>query len=104
MIEPNDAKDKYRTTRDLHISGFLIPKGFEFDGMSAPFALRSFVGGPYRPRCVEAVILHDYLYETKKTTRALADKMFYKLLKFEGVKCARLFYWAVRLFGGLHYG
>ena len=87
----------YQTSRDLSISGFVIPKGFAFNGMTIPWFLRAFVGGEYRPRLIEGVVLHDYLYTVKKTTRKQADEIFYELIK--DANCAILFYWAVRLFG-----
>ena len=103
MIEPTKAKDMYQTTKVMHIEGFKIPQGFPFDGMSAPWALRSFVGGPYRPRMVEAVILHDFLYLTKRVKRKEADLIFKKMLKDGGVKGYYLFYIAVRAFGWMRY-
>lgn len=103
MIWLNKSKSKYVTKCKMSISGYDIPEGFEFDGMSAPWVLRSFVGGPYRPATVEAVLLHDYLYKKKFMTRKKTDKLFYRMLKQEGVNCAWLFYIAVRLFGWSHY-
>lgn len=103
MIDLVEAKDKYKTTKELTLSGFRIPEGFAFDGMSAPWVLRSFVGGPYRPKTVEAVILHDYLYSTGLVDRKKADMIFHNMLKKEDVNCAIIFYWAVRLFGSKNY-
>lgn len=103
MIWVNEAKDKYVTKCDIIVAGTLIPEGFEFDGMSAPWLLRSFVGGPYRPKTVEAVLLHDFMYQKKQRTRLEADKLFLKLLRNDKVKCAYLFFLGVRAFGWLHY-
>ena len=103
MIEPTANRRLYQTSRSSVILGFEIPKGFVFDGMSVPWFLRSFFGGPYRPRTVEAVLLHDWLYGTGRLGRKEADLIFYRHLVREGVRCAFIFYLAVRLFGWRSY-
>lgn len=99
MIEPTDDRRQYRTDKDLNIAGFDIPKGFEFDGMTIPWWLRSFVGGEYRPRVLEAVMIHDWLYTHKLVERSQADWIFYRVLKKNGVTFSYLFFLAVRVFG-----
>ena len=103
MIELSEAGDKYKTTKAIILCGYDIPKGFEFDGMSAPWVFRSLVGGPYRPRCLKAVLLHDWLYHSKQCSRKLADRLFYRMLRDAKVKFGFVLYTAVRLFGWIHY-
>ena len=88
-----------------------VPADFTTDGASIPrpfWPLFSPTGKHMR-----AAILHDYLYQelrdnyhpgARKAKRRDADKLFYLAMLDSGIGRwrAKLMYWAVRLFGGLH--
>lgn len=60
------------------------------------------------PATYYATLLHDVLYQISEShnvgDRKPADKLFYKMLKEDGFKLARLYYIAVRLFGSGSWG
>ena len=83
---------------------FVIPAGFESDGASVPRFFWRIVCPPTDPKAVRAGVAHDWIYRKQPDgwTREEADKMFYDLLKEDGMmRCqARLAYLGVRLGGG----
>jgi hypothetical protein len=81
----------------------MILPGFESDGASIPRPLWPLVGPRYDAKTFPAALLHDALYESKLFARWFADAEFYRLLVGFGagrVK-ARLYWLAVRVFGGV---
>lgn len=92
-------------TQAVTIRGLLIPRGFVWDGCSVPATVRPLMGNPFDNDLDDASLLHDYLYETHKATRAKADDMFRQELLAAGVSTARaaLMYTAVRLFASSNY-
>jgi len=77
-----------------------IPIGFTWDGASVPRAFWLTMGGPYQPRFITASLVHDYLYKNKPLRKALADKIFYKLLRANGVGRINSF----RMYAGVKVG
>lgn len=85
------SKGKWRTTRELpwnigyKDSGLLVtvPKGFSFDGASAPW-FSWFIIRPEDPRVMEAAAFHDYLYHKQKFARITADSIFYNIMRERG--------------------
>lgn len=78
-----------------------VPKGFLTDFASVPQFLWSWL--PYWGKYGKAAIIHDYLYQTKPTTRKEADRIFLEAMIIAGTspKRAYLMYLGVRLFGWL---
>lgn len=57
-----------------------------------------------KPKTWDASLVHDILYQFKGdhgVSRATADLVFREMLEARGFKLARVYYGAVRLFGGL---
>ena len=50
-----------------------------------------------------ASLIHDFLYEYKPVKENIADKIFYKQLRYDSFKFAKVYYLGVRLFGSLWY-
>ena len=92
-------------TQAVTIRGLKIPRGFVWDGCSIPKVVRPLMGNPFDSDLDDASLLHDYLYETHKATRAKADDLFRIELLSAGVSAARvsLMYTAVRLFASSNY-
>lgn len=92
--------------RAHQIRGFIVPRGFVWDGCSIPSAVRWLIGDPYDGPQRDAGLLHDYLYEKWKVQRAIADELFLRQLVDDGASQSKaLTMWsAVRLFASGHYG
>ncbi len=58
---------------------------FIWDGASIPRALWSLIGSPYHPKFQAASLVHDYLYKYQLCSRKEADKVFYWILRANGV-------------------
>lgn len=82
---------------------FVVPAGFECDGVSVPRFAWSLVSPCIDPRSLRAGIAHDYIYRVQPEgwTRAQADLMFVCFLIEDGLAIPRalLAYAAVRPFG-----
>jgi hypothetical protein len=90
---------------DFKYFGITVPKGYKFNGHSVPRLLMLFTGGRYEPYFINAAVVHDYMYETKKP-RYEADKIYKSILKKEGnIKSwlVKSCYVAIRLFGRIRY-
>jgi hypothetical protein len=83
--------------RGIRIS---IPKGFKSDCSSVPRCLHWFIS-PTDPGFIQAGVVHDWLYRHGPYTRAMADLLFYELLRECGVSWlkANCAYYALRWFG-----
>lgn len=62
----------------------IIRKGFIFDGASIPRLFWRVWGAPFASPRVIAALVHDWLYRSHVTTRAFADKVYYKTLRRVG--------------------
>ena len=77
-----------------------VPKGFRHDGASVPRVLWAIL--PRVGRYSRAALIHDYLYDTKRCGKQIADAAFYDIMKYDGVNpVVRWVMWkAVEWFGG----
>ena len=57
-----------------------VPKGFCFDGASAPW-FSWLVIRPEDPRVMRAAAIHDHLYKYEGFSRIVADSVFYNVLR-----------------------
>lgn len=82
---------------------FVVPSGFECDGVSVPRFAWSLVSPCVDPRSIRAGVAHDYIYRIQPSewTRAEADLMFLCILIEDGLPISRalIAYVAVRTFG-----
>ena len=76
-----------------------VPKGFVTDFASTPFFI--WKTGLFS----KAAVVHDYLYQSKLVSRAIADLVFKEAMIVLGVHPmkAQVFYLAVRCFGCIGY-
>lgn len=77
-----------------------VPRGFVTDFASVPrIPVAWLVAGDTGHR---AAVIHDWLYESHETSRDVADRLFYEILREDGEPSWRawLMYVTVRLFGG----
>ena len=110
-FEPH--KGRYRLIKDysfvVDVDGvrcsFTIPAGFETDGGSVPRFGWRVAGDPYDPRYIASFLVHDWLYATHALERDAADAVLYHAMRKEGASWvkARMYYRAVRWFGGSHW-
>lgn len=79
-----------------------IDRNFVFDGASIPRICWSLIGVyPTHPKVQAAALVHDALYATHYSTRAQADRVFYRLCRNDGMSRIRagLMWTALRSFG-----
>ena len=67
-----------------------IKEGYKWDGITV---------APDTDRTYKAGLIHDFLYEYRPINREIADRIFYKQLKSDGFKFAKLYYIGVKMFG-----
>lgn len=80
-----------------------VPKGFVTDFASIPRVFQS-IFQKDDTRWAKAVILHDYLYETRIFSRAIADLILFEAMKIKTpLWICILFYVAVRIGGNKIY-
>lgn len=79
-----------------------VPAGFETDLASVPRMAQGIPGFESTGLSRRPAVLHDFLYASGDLPRMSADEVFYRALLAEGVHepIARIYYRAVRLFGG----
>ena len=89
----------FSSERNGHQRTFTAPANFVTDFASIPWALRLIA--PRWGRYGWAAVIHDFLYWEQSIDRCGADEVFLEAMKGSGVSAwrARLFYWAVRIFG-----
>lgn len=82
---------------------YTIPAGYQTDLASIPQRYQQ--RPPHESPAARPGVLHDYLYTTNAVPRHVADRMFRRALREEGVPLGqRLAMWgAVRMFGGPSY-
>ena len=82
---------------------FIVPAGFESDGVSTPRFLWSSISPKIHPATLRGGIDHDYLYREQPEgwTRKDADKLFFDVIREDGLSPvrARLAYTGLRIFG-----
>lgn len=77
----------------------LVPKGFDTDLASIPRIFWAIY--PPFGRYMRAAIVHDYLYRKSILSETFCDRIFYELMKKDGVNLFTrfIFYSFVRTFG-----
>lgn len=104
------------TGKWLHIDwkgSMTVPHGYSWDGCSPKIKIFGKIFGTPDgkigrlglPKTYLASLLHDALYQYKKeicVTRKQADLAFLEELEIANFKYAKLYYRAVRIFGGLY--
>ncbi len=86
--DPNKLDEAYEVvlddrTQDGAIT-IRVPKFFQFDGASIPWAAQPLIGTPFEPRFMGASVFTTG-YHTHQISRAAADELFYGLLLADGV-------------------
>jgi len=93
-------------------------RGYSWDGCSPKWKWKEmYFGTPEavlndttrQSRTYYASLIHDIFYQFSKEVRGMirreeVDLTFYNILKRDGFKMARLYYWAVRCFGWIWWG
>lgn len=109
VLRVGDQPDEWILERPLIYvsqdgSVFIVPAGFITDLASIPRLLYAAI--PVNGRHRAAAILHDWLYETQRTTRAEADALFLESMASSGVRWSqRMAMWAgVRIGGWVPWG
>lgn len=79
-----------------------VPAGFETDLASVPRMVQGIPGFESTGLSRRPAVVHDYLYASGDLPRMAADEVFYRALLAEKVHepIARIYYRAVRTFGG----
>jgi len=94
----------YQTRSSINILeyGIIIEEGFISDGASIPEFLYPLFD---KENYLFPAIVHDWLYFTGNNSRRKSDRIFYELLRKQGVGYIRsnLMYLAVRIFGKKYY-
>lgn len=103
-VHPEDERGNvFKLLEPLQYGELIVPAEFESDGASVPRFFWRLVFPPGDAQAMFAAILHDYIYREKPKdwSRYDADRLFFELLKVDGVPKwrAKLAYWGVRLFG-----
>ncbi|MBU0684172.1 MAG: DUF1353 domain-containing protein [Candidatus Omnitrophota bacterium] len=93
--------------------------GYAWDGCSPKFLKIAdmYFGTPEgvlnlttgKPKTYYASMIHDILYQFSEKIKHLvkreeADREFYEILKRDGFKSAKCYYWGVKLFGRIWWG
>lgn len=83
-VENTEVTREWKLLEDFVISnGYMVHKGFVFDGASIPVGLRWLF--PHGGAKFPAACAHDYLYRTGVVTRKEADQVFYDMMIDNGV-------------------
>jgi hypothetical protein len=79
-----------------------VPEGFVTDLASVPRMAQGMPGFEPTGLSRRPAVLHDWLYSSGELRRMEADAVFYRALRREGAHeaTARIYYRAVRVFGG----
>lgn len=108
---PLNDNGEWVLTRDYKLDGFIVPKGFIFDGASIPRAFWTILNITPIGWHMPASLIHDYLYrntgvvtrhgKVSHYSKYMADKEFHRLLRRLNVRSwhASLCYSAVKVFG-----
>ena len=95
LLEPHEETWHGRT--------FTVPAGFQSDGVSTPRFLWSLISPAIHPRTMRGGIDHDWLYREQPEgwTRKDADKLFYDVIREDGLSPtrAKIAYTGLRMFG-----
>lgn len=88
-------------------------KGYAWDGCSPKFKMKDWYFGTWeatvnfdtgQSKTYYASLIHDVFYQFAKDIRSFVkrkevDREFYNILKRDGMRCAKVYYFGVRLFG-----
>ena len=88
-------------------------KGYAWDGCSPKFKIKDWYFGTWeailnfdtgQSKTYYASLIHDVFYKFAKYIRSFvkrkeANREFYNILKRDGMRCAKVYYLGVRLFG-----
>lgn len=89
VLEVSDAEDEWILSAPLvyvaeNSEPYVVPRGFVTDLASIPRALYAVI--PVNGKHRSAAILHDWLYETQKMSRARCDGLFLEAMASSGVR------------------
>ncbi len=110
QLEPVPASGLYLLTETWVVrtdfGRIAVPSGFCFDGASIPWIAEPITFSPFHPKVMQAAMVHDLLYASGAFSRRDADRLFWAMLRANGVRpiTAWLMFAAVRLFAAGHYG
>ena len=84
----------------------VIPAGYRSDGASVPRFFWRILSPKIDPHTLDPSVEHDYIYEHAIGSRCVADKYYLVRLIEYGYPVWKsiLTFYAVRFFGGTHYG
>lgn len=98
--KPLSRSNQYVLLEDFSIKQgwLLIPAKYKWDGASIPRVFWTLVGSPYSPKFMRASLVHDFLYYRTDVSAKCNDKVFYSVLREDGVSTikAKIMYYAVR--------
>jgi hypothetical protein len=101
---------KAKLLKDLSVKfdglKFTVKKGYITDGASIPKLLAPIGGYPFSGDTLDAAIMHDIFYQTRRYSRFTCDYNFLFLMKKYNVFILKrwAYFFAVRLFGWAAYG
>ena len=86
MFKVTEDNKKFITTRDICFEGVEVPKGFIFDGVTAPFPVSLFFTAHDYRKGIEASCYHDWMCKNKtKYKRKHSTHILIKLWKKNGL-------------------
>ena len=106
-LRPNPKDDYYMLMSDYNITvnniKIVVPKYFQYDGASIPRVGWQVTYTPFDPDVMLPSLIHDWLFYNHQVPRDIADDIFYRLLKDNGVSGlkANIMWGAVRTAGSL---
>jgi hypothetical protein len=106
-LTPIPHENKYELARDYEIQAegveIVVPRHFRYDGASIPGPAWQLTYTPFHPDVMVPALIHDWMYYNHQEDREVADDVFYRLLKDNGVSnlMANVMWGAVRTGGGL---
>ena len=85
---------------------YVIPAGYRSDGASVPRFFWRVLSPKIDPQTLDPSVEHDYMYDHAIGSRLGADRHYLARLVEYGYPIWKtvLTYYAVRIFGGTHYG
>ena len=98
-VKPMRKARHWMIVEGFGYAGVKLPHGFKTDGCSVPMGLRwrfKHGGDKFAAAC-----MHDFLYYSGLHSKERADRIFYELMRANGVgeHDAKMMYYAVKYFG-----